>query len=1100
MDSEEKDHNNFLTTVKLNIQNGVYKLRTLDQTFQTVYHNFNCIVDEKNQIINGLVSCRQCNILIKFRGENYKENLQFHINTCVPTRLKKDIETKLSLGLYTTRLEIKRAGRHSLLSRLYARIIADTGQAIEGYVYCTKCSKLMKSVVLKQHSCCDEAELHHIARRESYLRKSVHIGSYTLSKPSQVVQSIWRNFSFIAKKKVIQGEPNIITDYIYCRTCNWVLYYPEENDEELWLQRHQCDMPREELFQRSPHTAWQYLNYKKDLENKIHLGIYKLQRNGITHPEVYKRFGFIVENDTRQRVKDMVCCYKCKKVKKYAEYEDVYYLYQHQCARTSIIAEHKPEERMFRTAGELITSKLIDTIQENITKGVYRVERLNNSKSLMWKVFGIVKDEDDTTLDAYVCCLICKSIFVRSTRCLRHTCLVKYLMNFPERNVLYDKQTSNIELNLICGNYKLKMVENRSSRMWKVFAIIIDAQNKPIKNFLYCRKCARALQVNGGKSGGGCAKDNIAQHHCLLNYNENGSTENGGESGDGAKDIKAQHDCRLNSEENVSRENEVDTNRYKKCYKRWNNSSQNDVRQEDAPQNVAYQDDANTGMDIKEQAVDDFVRKFKQWHEKKKRNQVYNSKNEKNAESTTVEIKETQHRSDGIANGEVKQEHDINMTHEVEQKQGKCKEDSNRFKRCYDRRKSNLQNESNKRLKIKEEIVETESNVRLIDTESKENSNSTPNQEKRLRVKEENIEFEKNFEEEGMPQHVAGKNLVKNPNEINTLEDMEEFTDDNISRLQIKQENMEFVSIVEANEKTNRNLQIEDEIITHKEMRIAIKENNIESDTNLEANARGRSVSLVIKDQFGKETANKNKAAENKYTNSQIKQEDVEKESNVESSSRERNEDLYNHSTLAKDPKSEITQITIESIKDEPLDFIDSNFEYVGRNEQLKIVCCRHCQTLLQYNEENLQYHQCDKIENSTPQSQENNGELFIIKELQEIEGVQVKEEDSEDTIEINDYDIYPNDEESCNNSQTSCYDQEMFSNNEEFDNSVITTNDDYDDNDNAERDDDSTCESPLPKCIQDEYQLFLNEFKTVSYRNNKGIIEHEIHIDIESD
>ncbi|XP_073834877.1 uncharacterized protein isoform X2 [Musca autumnalis] len=1161
MNSE--DYNNFLMTVKLNIQNGVYKLRTLDQTLQTVYHNFNCILDEKNQIISGLVSCHQCNMLVKFSGENYKENLQFHVNTCVPASLKKDIETKLSLGLYNIRLEIKRTGnlRSSLRSRLYARIIEGTGQAIEGFVYCIKCSKIMKSLVLKQHSCYDEAELYHIARRESHLRKSINNGNYELSEPSLGVQSLWRNFSFIISKRVIKGEQNIIKDYVYCRTCKWALYYPEEDDEELWLQRHHCNMPREELFQRSPHTSWQYLNYKNDLENKVRWGIYKLQRNSRIKPDIFKRFGFIVENDTWQRVKGMVCCYKCKKVKKYAESQDVYYLYQHQCARTSIIAEHKTEEPMFKTASELRTSKLVNRIQENIFKGIYRIERPSNKKSLMWKVFGTIKTEDDTTLDDFVCCLVCKSICVRSSDSLTHTCLAKYLENEREKgkDVQHDKQTSNIEHNLKCGNYKLKMVENRSSRIWKVFAIIIDGENKPIKNFLYCRKCTRALQVNGSRDGGG-AKDNIAQHDCLLNYNENGSTENGGESGDGAKENIAQHvcrlnseenvsrenggesgngakeniaqhdcllnsednvstenggesgdgakdnniaqhDCLLNSEENVSRENEVDTNRYKKCYKRRKNSSQSDARQEDDTHQRAQQDDANTSLDTKEQTVDDFVRKFKKWYEKKKRKQLNNSENETNAIYRSVESKEVEHGSDDnnrTLEVNIQEEHnsDVSRPHEVvKQVQGKREENSNRYKRCYER-ENNEKVDAIKRCKIKQEIIETETNEDLMEIEREENLNSIPDQEMRLRIKEE-IEIQSNFEERSTAQDVAEKIEVNKTNETNTLVDMFGITNENnIARLQIKHENMEFVSIVEANEKNNRNLQLEDGIFTHKEMIMAVKDENIESETNLEANSSSRSFARKMIDQVVKDTQNKDKTVGEKEKKPQINHGRFGTKSTAKEPKREKTENANEDKNL-----NEKDATTSLQIKDEPLDLMNSNFEYVGRNEELTIVCCRHCQTLLEYNAENLQYHQCDKIENSNPQCQENNAEIFIIHELQETEGVQVKEEeDSEDAIEISDSDIDSNEEESCDNSQTRCYDQEMFSNNEEFDNNIITINDDDDDNDNAERDDDSTRESPLPKCIQDEYQLFVNEFKTVSYGNNKGKIEHEIHIDLESD
>ncbi|XP_058978482.1 uncharacterized protein LOC101900110 [Musca domestica] len=493
-----------LKTVTHNIQTGLYKLRLLDTTLQTVFHHFNCIVDENNKIINGLVSCRQCCKLVQFQGSNYKQRLTLHMIVCVPDSVRNDIETKLSSGVYNIHYEVKRGSqfRHTLLARFFARIFTDSSKTIDGYVWCIKCWKLLKEVYLRAHPCYDPKALLAIAKRESALRKSIYIGYYKLSQVSDSLQkSIWKNFAYITLKRrqsvfEIEYGINVECDYIYCRHCQRVLHYPEEDDEELHLYLHNCGVEKDKLFRRNLQSSIKYVAYKKSIENRIRLFRYALKPIKSQRLFINERFAHIILEDNTQ-LKDMVCCYKCLKVKKYTEPLDIFYLFQHSCCCV---------QNQDTTGDELIIrAKMEANIRENLKNGNYRTEQLTNQRNAMWKVFAIIKTEDDKTLDDFVYCLKCRELceFKNNNTCPAHKCLEKYKAKQMARR---------IAINLKCGKYKLKFVENRKSRMWKVFAVICDEQ-KPIKNFLYCRQCQQALEVSTGSE-----KESIAQHECLVNY------------------------------------------------------------------------------------------------------------------------------------------------------------------------------------------------------------------------------------------------------------------------------------------------------------------------------------------------------------------------------------------------------------------------------------------------------------------------------------------------------------------------------------------------------------------------------------------------------
>lgn len=189
-------------------------------------------------------------------------------------------------------------------------------------------------------------------------------------------------------------------------------------------------------------------------------------------------------------------------------------------------------------------------IANRIFDGLYKLVKNTEGKSPIWNVYSWIMEPDGTIIKDYIYCTKCLSVLKYDddsrhvSNVKRHACAQKYwhvkpqetktpddsVNRFkeqprtPEKETIImattssDKDNSDevrrveISTNIYQGVYKLIMVKNRKSLVWKLFAMITKANGTLVKGYVYCTICSRLLAFDGRRTG------SLKNHKCAKKH------------------------------------------------------------------------------------------------------------------------------------------------------------------------------------------------------------------------------------------------------------------------------------------------------------------------------------------------------------------------------------------------------------------------------------------------------------------------------------------------------------------------------------------------------------------------------------------------------
>lgn len=262
---------------------------------------------------------------------------------------------------------------------------------------------------------------------------------------------------------------------------------------------------------------------KERLERKV----YNIQKCS-GRSEVWQIFNLIVDQNSKEL--PFVLCKQCKKVQ-HKNKRTTSNLLNHPCFKKQRLENETntlPNDKTEKIAKVQADASLIDSekVKEMLEKQIYNRKR-NYTKSVVWKVFSSIVDQNDEPID-FVSCNVCNNILRRSkgttSNLLQHPCLkkVKYENDNPssskdEMEEIDDEidpsviNSEQVKKGLKANIYKLmKNCGSTKSEVWNVFSVIVD-QNEQQIDFVSCDECGNILRRNNRTTS------NLLQHPCCKN-------------------------------------------------------------------------------------------------------------------------------------------------------------------------------------------------------------------------------------------------------------------------------------------------------------------------------------------------------------------------------------------------------------------------------------------------------------------------------------------------------------------------------------------------------------------------------------------------------
>lgn len=267
----------------------------------------------------------------------------------------------------------------------------------------------------------------------------------------------------------------------------------------------------------------------QQVKERLERNIYSIQKYS-GRSEVWQIFDLILDQNSKPL--PFVLCNKCKKVQ-HKNKRTTSNLLHHPCFKSQRLQNDTEAFSSVKT--ERIEIVQVDTpiidsgkVKEMLDKKIYSC-KTNYTKSIVWKVFSVIVDQNDEPID-FVSCNECNNILRRSKRTtsnlLQHPCLKKSkyqndIPSFSKDEMEKIDETSEIDTSVINSTqvkeglkaniYKLmKNTGATKSEVWTIFSVIVD-QNELAIDFVSCDVCGNILRRNNRTTS------NLLQHPCFKN-------------------------------------------------------------------------------------------------------------------------------------------------------------------------------------------------------------------------------------------------------------------------------------------------------------------------------------------------------------------------------------------------------------------------------------------------------------------------------------------------------------------------------------------------------------------------------------------------------
>uniref|UniRef100_A0A1I8Q317 BED-type domain-containing protein n=2 Tax=Stomoxys calcitrans TaxID=35570 RepID=A0A1I8Q317_STOCA len=565
---------NFSHEVKLKIEKGLYKIKPYKYGFGPLWKIFSLIYNESDCLVQGLVCCTKCNKLCLYDGRNVKvmnqhECFKKEFPNEGDNESKDDDAPLMDLAESKESLEspeiIERniqTGHYTLLSmrnshkvwNIFRKITDHEGNLVIGWVCCSFCNHLVRFfkyclASMKEHKCF--VEWYH-----QHLEEMIRTGSYTLVDKQYSSSPIWSKFASIAKQ-----NKSLVKNLVCCRQCLTIFPYQDKRSETK-LNCHQCfdneseeasqedgepnemSFPRDEqdlIISEGVHmdvTEEEFVNDNKELKEesneandflmqtasaqrtivkqKLDSGLYTLKMMQGRPSLVWQVFAAILKEDGIL-LENFVCCTKCKQVFKICG------------LRTGNLKIHHCFTE-FKLSDFGVTT-ILASVKRKLMIGDCKL--INNETDA--KFMHIAKKNGNIFEDFVACCQ-CKEV-VQKINQEEHACpsssseSPKVLVAKPAVPTITvdDKMKADIKENINAKIYTLKMQTQARSKIWQIFALIMQPNGVKIKNYVFCIKCKNVTRLTEGNV------NNLQRHPCYKEYvNKSQEFEVESENEDGA--------------------------------------------------------------------------------------------------------------------------------------------------------------------------------------------------------------------------------------------------------------------------------------------------------------------------------------------------------------------------------------------------------------------------------------------------------------------------------------------------------------------------------------------------------------------------------------
>lgn len=266
----------------------------------------------------------------------------------------------------------------------------------------------------------------------------------------------------------------------------------------------------------------------EQVKERLERNIYNIEKYS-GRSEVWQIFDLIV--DQNSKILPFVLCKKCKKVQ-HKNKRTTSNLLHHPCFKkqrlqndTQTFSDVKPEKIENETNNPSVET---EKIKKMLEKQIYS-RKTNYAKSLVWKVFSVIVDQNDELID-FVSCNECNNVLRRikgtTLNMHQHPCLKKLKYQNDMQSSSKDEMEemdnasemdpsllnrAQVKEGLKASIYKLKRNSGiTKSEVWNFFSIIVDQDEQPI-DFVSCDECGNVLSRNRRTTS------NLLQHPCFKN-------------------------------------------------------------------------------------------------------------------------------------------------------------------------------------------------------------------------------------------------------------------------------------------------------------------------------------------------------------------------------------------------------------------------------------------------------------------------------------------------------------------------------------------------------------------------------------------------------
>ncbi|XP_075148497.1 uncharacterized protein LOC142222322 [Haematobia irritans] len=550
------------------IEEGTYTLSLSNRT-GSMWKILRTITNKDNIIIEGYLWCIKCRRVLtdcakvftehpcckelkdtlanKAATDEGKKNNLANRKPRTKCNVQKGIAKKIKKGTYS----LSTFNGKSIVWQILRKIIDKDKSVVEGYVWCTKCCKVIKdygsnisrhkcSMVLKEASDTQEARLARNAFQKSVNRaevaKKIEKGVYTLTpalgrrKVRQIVQRILKE-----DKELLQG-------YVFCMKCRKVF-----SDVAAQATKHTCyidikyltgnnssddgddDDGTENMEKRQGYVLESPQKQAQRILEQIEKGNYHLEE--YEGRSVLGKNLRIILNAEKTIVEDVLFCTQCCKVCIKRT------VYVHKCCKPLEQAIAKNTEDKVDDEDEdddrsdlsdaCETSEMCSQLASKIKDGIYILSR-SMDKDYVWNILRNILREDDTLVEGYVVCIKCNKVFpvYRRIDLYNHKCCKILKKSMTEEN-MEDEDIGNstlenpipysetdiaeIAINIENGIYTLAKIKRRCFTR-QIMELIVKDDKTICKGLLYCILCLTVVK--------NLYKGQYFKHKCYSEYKD----------------------------------------------------------------------------------------------------------------------------------------------------------------------------------------------------------------------------------------------------------------------------------------------------------------------------------------------------------------------------------------------------------------------------------------------------------------------------------------------------------------------------------------------------------------------------------------------------